>query len=67
MCIVHRLLLMQKDIIKRESSNFSFIWVIYQMMCQPGVEFKDIKLDGWDEVIKSIEDSFNLPEEKVSP
>ena len=43
-----------------------FIWVIYQMMCQPGVEFKDIKLDGWDEVIKSIEDSFNLPEEKVS-
>ena len=43
-----------------------FIWVIYQMMCQPGVEFKDIKLDGWDEVVKSIEDSFNLPEEKVS-
>ena len=23
-----------------------FIWVIYQMMCQPDVEFKDIKLDG---------------------
>lgn len=43
-----------------------FIWVIYQMMCQPDVEFKDIKLDGWDEVVKSIEDSFNLPEEKVS-
>ena len=43
-----------------------FIWVIYQMMCQPNVEFKDIKLDGWDDVVKSIEDSFNLPEEKVS-
>ena len=43
-----------------------FIWVIYQMMCQPDVEFKDIKLDGWDEVVKSIEDTFNLPEEKVS-
>ena len=43
-----------------------FIWVIYQMMCQPDVEFKDIKLDGWDEVVKRIEDSFNLPEEKVS-
>ena len=43
-----------------------FIWVIYQMMCQPNVVFKDIKLDGWDEVVKSIEDSFNLPEEKVS-
>ena len=35
-------------------------------MCQPDVEFKDIKLDGWDEVVKEIEDSFNLPEEKVS-
>lgn len=43
-----------------------FIWVIYQMMFQPDVEFKDIKLDGWDEVVKEIEDSFNLPEEKVS-
>ena len=43
-----------------------FIWVIFQMMSQPDVEFKDIKLDGWDEVVKSIEDSFNLPEEKVS-
>ena len=43
-----------------------FIWVIYQMMCQPDIEFKDIKLDGWDEVVKKIEDSFNLPEEKVS-
>ena len=43
-----------------------FIWVIYQMMSQSNVEFKDIKLDGWDEVVKSIEDSFNLPEEKVS-
>lgn len=43
-----------------------FIWVIYQMMCQPDVEFKEIKLDGWDDVVKSIEDSFNLPEEKVS-
>ena len=43
-----------------------FIWAIFQMMCQPDVEFKDIKLDGWDEVVKSIEDSFNLPEEKVS-
>ena len=43
-----------------------FIWVIYQMMSQPNVEFKDIKLDGWDEVVKSIEDSFNLPEEQVS-
>ena len=43
-----------------------FIWVIYQMMTQPDVEFKNIKLDGWDEVVKSIEDSFNLPEEKVS-
>ena len=44
----------------------SFIWVIYQMMTQPDVEFKDIKLDGWDEVVTSIEDSFNFPEEKVS-
>ena len=43
-----------------------FIWVIYQMMFQPDVEFKDIKLDGWDELVKEIEDSFNLPEEKVS-
>lgn len=43
-----------------------FIWVIYQMMCQPDVEFKDIKLDGWDEVVKDIENSFNLSEEKVS-
>ena len=43
-----------------------FIWVIFQMMSQPDAEFKDIKLDGWDEVVKSIEDSFNLPEEKVS-
>ena len=43
-----------------------FIWVIYQMMCQPDVEFKDIKLDGWDEVVKEIENSFNLPEENVS-
>ena len=43
-----------------------FIWVIYQMMSQPDVEFKDIKLDGWDEVVKLIEDSFNLPEEKVT-
>lgn len=43
-----------------------FIWVIYQMMCQPDVEFKDIKLDGWDEVVKDIENSFNLPEENVS-
>lgn len=42
-----------------------FIWVIFQMMSQPYVEFKDIKLDGWDEVVKSVEDSFNLPEEKV--
>ena len=32
-----------------------FIWVIYQMMCQPDIEFKDIKLDGWDEVVKKIE------------
>ena len=43
-----------------------FIWVIFQMMSQPYVEFKDIKLDGWDEVVKSVEDSFNLHEEKVS-
>ena len=43
-----------------------FIWVLYQMMFQPDVEFKDIKLDGWDEVVKEIEDGFNLPEEKVS-
>ena len=43
-----------------------FIWVIYQMMCHPDVEFKDIKLDGWDEVVKGIENSFNLPEENVS-
>lgn len=43
-----------------------FIWVIYQMMCQPNVEFKDIKLYGWDAIIKEIEESFNLPEEKVS-
>ena len=43
-----------------------FIWVIHQMMSQPDVEFKDIKLDGWDEVVKEIEDSFNLPEEKVT-
>lgn len=43
-----------------------FIWVIYQMMFQPDVEFKDIKLDGWDDVVKDIEKSFNLPEEKVS-
>ena len=43
-----------------------FIWVIHQMMSQPDVEFKDIKLDGWDEVVKEIEDGFNLPEEKVS-
>ena len=43
-----------------------FIWVIYQMMSQPDVEFKDIKLDGWHEIVKSIEDSFNLPEEKIS-
>lgn len=43
-----------------------FIWVIFQMMSQPYVEFKDIKLDGWDEVVKSIEDRFNLLEEKVS-
>ena len=43
-----------------------FIWVIYQMMSQPDVAFKDIKLDGWDVVVKDIEDSFNLPEEKVT-
>ena len=43
-----------------------FIWVIHQMMSQPDVEFEDIKLDGWDEVVKEIEDGFNLPEEKVS-
>ena len=43
-----------------------FIWVIHQMMSQPDVEFKDIKLDGWNEVVKEIEDGFNLPEEKVS-
>ena len=43
-----------------------FIWVIHQIMSQPDVEFKDIKLDGWDEVVKEIEDGFNLPEEKVS-
>ena len=43
-----------------------FIWVIYQMMFQPDVKFKDIKLDGWDEVVKDIEKGFNLPEEKVS-
>ena len=43
-----------------------FIWVIHQMMSQPDVEFKDIKLDGWDEIVKEIEDRFNLPEEKVS-
>ena len=42
-----------------------FIWVIHQMMSQPDVEFKDIKLDGWDEIVKEIEDRFNLPEEKV--
>lgn len=36
------------------------------MMSQPDVEFKDIKLDGWHEIVKSIEDSFNLPEEKIS-
>ena len=36
------------------------------MMFQPDVEFKDIKLDGWDEVVKEIEDGFNLPEEKIS-
>ena len=43
-----------------------FIWVIYQIMYQLDVEFKDIKLDGWDEVVKDIEKGFNLPEEKVS-
>ena len=43
-----------------------FIWVIYQMMSQPNVEFKDIKLYGWDATVKDIENSFNLPEEKVS-
>lgn len=43
-----------------------FIWVIYQMMSQPNVEFKDIKLYGWDAIVKEIEESFNLPEEKVS-
>ena len=43
-----------------------FIWVIYQMMFQPDVEFKDIKLDGWDELVKEIEDRLNLPEEKIS-
>ena len=44
----------------------SFIWVIHQMMCQPDVAFKDIELDGWDEVVKDIENSFNLSEEKVT-
>ena len=43
-----------------------FIWVIHQMMCQPNVEFKDIKLDGWDEVVNDIENSFNLSEERVN-
>ena len=43
-----------------------FIWVIHQMMCQPDVAFKDIELDGWDEVVKDIENSFNLSEEKIS-
>ena len=43
-----------------------FIWVIHQMMCQPDVAFKDIELDGWDEVVKDIENSFNLSEEKVT-
>lgn len=43
-----------------------FIWVIYQMMFQPDVKFKDIKLDGWDEVVKDIEKGFNFSEEKVS-
>ena len=43
-----------------------FVWVIYQMMCQPDVEFKDINLDGWEAIVKDIEDCFNLPEEKVS-
>lgn len=43
-----------------------FIWVIYQMMSQPNVEFKDIKLYGWDAIVKEIEESFNLPEEEVS-
>lgn len=43
-----------------------FIWVIHQIMSQPDVELKDIKLDGWDEVVKEIEDGFNLSEEKVS-
>ncbi|MFR0064829.1 MAG: hypothetical protein ACLRU1_07875 [Veillonella parvula] len=39
------------------------------MMFQPDVGgFKDIKLDGWDEVVKKkLRDGFlNLPEEKVS-
>ena len=37
------------------------------MMSQPDVEFKDIKLDGWDEIVKiQLKMSFNLPEEKVS-
>ena len=43
-----------------------FIWVIHQMMCQPDVAFKDIELDGWDEVVKDIENSFNLSEEKIT-
>ena len=43
-----------------------FIWAIHQMMCQPDVAFKDIELDGWDEVLKDIENSFNLSEEKVT-
>ena len=52
---------------KEESLQIApFIWVIFQMMCQPDVAFKDIKLDGWDAIVKEIEDRFNLPEEKVS-
>lgn len=52
---------------KEESLQIApFIWVIFQMMCQPDVAFKDIKLDGWDAIVKEIEDRFNIPEEKVS-
>ncbi|MDU1673087.1 MAG: hypothetical protein E6831_03445 [Veillonella sp.] len=31
-----------------------FIWVIYQMMFQPDVEFKDIKLDGYKSISWSL-------------
>lgn len=43
-----------------------FVWVIKQLVEQNNVSLGDIKLDGWETLVKDIERELDIPNKKIS-